>query len=75
MLDVFENEIGIADDYSLKANVFMNLYDRGAARVKAKHEEANLGIAENNFTDIHNRVVLKLKKPIIRRNLIYLIFK
>lgn len=62
VLDLFDDGLGIADGYSLGANVALNLYDGGAARARARQEEANIAIAETNFADTRNQVRFEVEE-------------
>ncbi|AFZ33460.1 MULTISPECIES: TolC family protein [Cyanophyceae] len=62
VLDVFDDGAGLADGYSLGANVSLNLYDGGAARARARQEEANIAIAETNFADTRNQVRFEVEE-------------
>lgn len=62
VLDVFDDGSGLADGYSLGANVSLNLYDGGAARARARQEEANIAIAETNFADTRNQVRFEVEE-------------
>jgi outer membrane protein TolC len=60
--DTFNDEQSFGDDYSLGANVRWNLYDGGAARARARAEEANIAIAETNFADTRNQVRFEVEQ-------------
>lgn len=60
--DTFNDEQSFGDDYSLGANVRWNLYDGGAARSRARAEEANIAIAETNFADTRNQVRFEVEE-------------
>ncbi|WP_289500232.1 TolC family protein [Gloeocapsopsis sp. IPPAS B-1203] len=60
--DTFNDGSGITDNYSLGANVSLNLYDGGAARARARQEEANIAIAETNFADTRNQVRFEVEE-------------
>lgn len=62
VLDVFNDGAGIADGYSVGANVLLNLYDGGAARARARQEEANIAIAETGFADTRNQVRFEVEE-------------
>ncbi|WP_322742334.1 TolC family protein [Gloeocapsopsis crepidinum] len=62
ILDIFDDGLGVADGYSLGANVSLNLYDGGAARARARQEEANIAIAETNFADTRNQVRFEVEE-------------
>ncbi len=62
VLDVFDDGSGLADGYSIGANVSLNLYDGGAARARARQEEANIAIAETNFADTRNQVRFEVEE-------------
>lgn len=60
--DTFNDQQSFGDDYSLGANVRWNLYDGGAARARARAEEANIAIAETNFADTRNQVRFEVEQ-------------
>lgn len=62
LLDGFNDQVGIADGYSLGARFSLNLFDGGAARARAAQEEANIAIAETNFADTRNQVRFEVEQ-------------
>jgi len=60
--DTFDDQRNFTDNYSLGANVSLNLYDGGAARARARQEEANIAIAETNFADQRNQIGLQVEE-------------
>lgn len=50
------------DQYSLGANVTLNLYDGGEARARAREAEANIAIAETNFANQRNQIRLDVEQ-------------
>ncbi|MBD2020237.1 TolC family protein [Leptolyngbya sp. FACHB-36] len=60
--DSFDDSLGIADGNSISANVRWNLFDGGAARARARQQEANIAIAETQFADIRNQVRFQVEQ-------------
>ncbi|WP_250123109.1 TolC family protein [Chroococcidiopsis sp. CCMEE 29] len=60
--DTFDDQRNFTDNYSLGANVSLNLYDGGAARARARQEEANIAIAETNFAEQRNQIGLQVEE-------------
>jgi outer membrane protein TolC len=54
--DIFDDAQDFDDDYSLGANVALNLFDGGAARARAAQREADIAIAETRFADQRNQI-------------------
>lgn len=51
-----------SDDYSLGANLSLNLYDGGEARARARQEDANIAIAESNFASARNTIRFQVEQ-------------
>ncbi len=62
VLDSFDDDTGFADGYSLGASFSLNLFDGGAARARARQEEANIAIAETNFADVRNQIRFEVEQ-------------
>lgn len=62
LLDSLDDEVGLADGYSLGARFSLNLFDGGAARARARQEEANIAIAETNFADVRNQIRFEVEQ-------------
>jgi outer membrane protein TolC len=60
--DIFDNGQDFSDDYSLGANVALNLFDGGAARARAAQREADIAIAETQFADQRNQVRFEVEQ-------------
>jgi len=58
----FNNEQDFRDNYTLGANLRLNLYDGGAARARARQEEANIAIAETNFANQRNQIRFEVEQ-------------
>ncbi|MBK4729049.1 TolC family protein [Oxynema sp. CENA135] len=56
VIDIFDDDQGLADGYALGARLQWNLYDGGAAKARAAQEEKNIEIAENRFTSQRNQI-------------------
>ena len=50
------------DNYSLGAQITLNLYDGGEARARAREEEADIAIAENEFANQRNQIRLQVER-------------
>ena len=50
------------DQYSLGANLSLNLYDGGEARARARQAEANTAISEANFANQRNQIRLDVEQ-------------
>ena len=62
LLDVYDDEVGISDGYSVSANLEWNLFDGGAARARARQSETNAEINEVQFADRRNEVRLEVEQ-------------
>nr|MBA2749491.1 TolC family protein [Tatlockia sp.] len=60
--DTFNDDRSFGDNYSLGANVNWNLYDGGAAKARARAQEANIAISETNFADTRNQVRFEVEE-------------
>lgn len=62
VLDSFDDDTSLADGYSLGARFSLNVFDGGAARARARQEEANIAIAETNFADVRNQIRFEVEQ-------------
>ena len=60
--DAFNDDANFSDNYSVGANVSLNLFEGGAARARARQEEANIAIAEANFADTRNQIRFEVEQ-------------
>ncbi|MBW4488886.1 MAG: TolC family protein [Trichocoleus desertorum ATA4-8-CV12] len=60
--DQFDDDRDALRRYSLGARVNWNLFDGGAARARARQEEINAEITENQFADTRNQVRLDVEQ-------------
>lgn len=60
--DTFDDDQDALRSYSLGARVNWNLFDGGAARARARQEEIDTEIAENQFADTRNQVRLDVEQ-------------
>lgn len=60
--DTFDDDNEFSDQYSMGARLTLNLYDGGAARARARQEEANIAIAETNFAQQRNNIRLSVEE-------------
>jgi outer membrane protein TolC len=54
--DTFDDDTNIAESYSLAAGVQWRVFDGGAARARARQEEADIAVTESRFADQRNQV-------------------
>ena len=62
ILGVLDDDFGPADGLTLGARLQWNFFDAGAARARARAEEADIAIAENRFADLRNQVRLEVEQ-------------
>lgn len=62
LLNVFDDNVGLTDGYSVGARFSWNLFDGGAARARARQEESNIAIAETNFADTRNQIRFQVEQ-------------
>ena len=55
-LDDLRTSAGFGNGYSVSANVNWNLFDGGAALARARQQEANIAISENQFAVVRNQI-------------------
>nr|WP_242038237.1 TolC family protein [Chroococcidiopsis sp. [FACHB-1243]] len=60
--DTFDDETNFADSYSLQGNLNLSLFDGGAARARARQEEADIAIAETNFAGQRNQIRFEVEQ-------------
>ncbi|MBE9014907.1 TolC family protein [Chroococcidiopsidales cyanobacterium LEGE 13417] len=60
--DTFDDETNFADSYSLQGNLNLSLFDGGAARARARQEEADIAIAETNFAGQRNLIRFEVEQ-------------
>jgi OMF family outer membrane factor len=58
----FNDDLGTRDGYRLAAGVNWNLFDGGAALAQARQQEANIAIAETNFTNQRNQIRFEVEQ-------------
>lgn len=62
VLNIFDDNVGLTDGYSVGARFSWNLFDGGAARARARQEESNIAIAETNFADTRNQIRFQVEQ-------------
>ncbi|AFY81167.1 outer membrane protein [Oscillatoria acuminata PCC 6304] len=62
VVEVFGDDLNLADGYNVGGRVQWNLYDGGAARARAVQEERNIEIAETRFGQFRNQVRLQVEQ-------------
>ncbi|MCG6136249.1 MAG: TolC family protein [Nostoc sp. LLA-1] len=62
LLDQFDDGVGISDGYSVGVRASLNLYDGGAARSIASQEQANVAIAETQFSEQRNQIRFQVEQ-------------
>ncbi|HEY9753019.1 MAG TPA: TolC family protein, partial [Coleofasciculaceae cyanobacterium] len=55
-LNNLRTSAGFGNGYSVSANVNWNLFDGGAAFARARQQEANIAISENQFAVVRNQI-------------------
>ncbi|HEY9649812.1 MAG TPA: TolC family protein, partial [Coleofasciculaceae cyanobacterium] len=68
ILSVLDDDFGPADGFSLGARLRWNFFDAGAARARARQEEANIAIAENRFDEQRNQVRFDVEQAFFQLN-------
>ncbi|QIR38071.1 TolC family protein [Tolypothrix sp. PCC 7910] len=61
-LDQFNDNISVADGYSVGVRATLNLFDGGAARARAAQARANIAIAETNFAEQRNQIRFQVEQ-------------
>jgi outer membrane protein TolC len=62
ILDILDDEVGAGDGFTLGARMQWTFYDGGAARARARQQEANVAVAESRFDDTRNQVRLEVEQ-------------
>lgn len=62
LVEVFNDDLGVADGYSLGGRVQWSLYDGGAARARAAQEQKNIQIAETQFSQLRDQIRLQVEQ-------------
>ncbi|WP_375479263.1 TolC family protein [uncultured Nostoc sp.] len=62
LLDQFSDNVSATDGYSFGVQATLNLYDGGAARARAAQQEANIAIAETQFTEQRNQIRFQVEQ-------------
>jgi outer membrane protein TolC len=60
--DTFDDGTNFRDGYSLGGNLNLSLFDGGAARARARQEEADIAIAETNFAGQRNQIRFEVEQ-------------
>jgi outer membrane protein TolC len=60
--NTLDQETGFTYDYQAGARVSLNLFDGGASRARAAQEEANIAIAETQFSNTRNQIRLQVEQ-------------
>ncbi|BAY60160.1 outer membrane efflux protein [Calothrix brevissima NIES-22] len=60
--DRFNDNISVADGYSVGVRASLNLYDGGAAKARAAQARANIAIAETNFAEQRNQIRFQVEQ-------------
>lgn len=68
LLEVFNDNFGLADGYQVGARLNWNLFDGGAARARAAQQEANIEIAETQFADRRNLIRFQVEQAFYNLN-------
>lgn len=62
VLDILDDDAGTGDGFTLGARMQWTIFDGGAARARARQEEANVAVAESQFDDTRNQVRLEVEE-------------
>jgi outer membrane protein TolC len=62
LLDVFNDNVSVADGYSLGVRATLSLYDGGAAKARAAQAKSNIAIAETRFSQQRNEVRFQVEQ-------------
>jgi outer membrane protein TolC len=61
LLDVFDDDLNVADGVSVGGRIFWNLFDGGAASARAKQEKVNQQISETRFVNQTDQIRLAVE--------------
>lgn len=62
LLDQFTDTLGVAGGYAVAAQLSWLLFDGGAVRARAAQREADIAIAETNFSNVRNQVRFQVEQ-------------
>ncbi|BAY25071.1 outer membrane efflux protein [Calothrix sp. NIES-2100] len=62
LFDQFNDNLSVADGYSVGVRATLNLFDGGAARARAAQARANIAIAETNFAEQRNQIRFQVEQ-------------
>lgn len=62
ILDEADDDVDVADGYTLGTRLQWSLFDGGAARARAKQAETDINIAENQFANQRDRVRFEVEQ-------------
>ncbi|QZZ22730.1 TolC family protein [Leptothermofonsia sichuanensis E412] len=62
LLDQFTDTLGVAGGYTVQAGLSWQLFDGGAVRARAAQQEANIAIAETNFSNVRNQIRFQVEQ-------------
>ena len=61
-LDQFNDNLSVADGYSVGVRASLNLFDGGASRARAAQARANIAIAETQFAEQRNQIRFQVEQ-------------
>ncbi|NEP10522.1 MAG: TolC family protein [Symploca sp. SIO2C1] len=62
VLDVFDDDVGPADGFTIGARFTWNFFDGGSARARARQAETDIAIADTNFADTRNTIRFQVEQ-------------
>lgn len=62
LVDALDDSQGFGDGFSLGARLRWQIFDGGAARARARQQQANIAIAETGFADTRNKIRLEVEQ-------------
>jgi|GEM_PF-1205747 len=62
VLEVFDDDVGPADGFSIGARFTWNFFDGGSARARARQAETDIAIADTNFADTRNSIRFQVEQ-------------
>lgn len=62
LLDVFNDGLGLADGYSAGARLRWSIFDGGAANARTQQREADIAIAETQFSNQRNQIRFQVEQ-------------